>query len=323
MAAGVTVDPDLPAYAPQPVALPPSAAYRDADGAVSIVGYNDMREWLVELDARFTAAHPGIRFALDLRGTRAAPAALISGRSALAPMGAEFSPADLAAFRKAVGRDPIPIRVAHAAVGPRAKSGPVVILVHPSNPLARLTTAQVRRLFTIPADGPPLRRWSELGVSRRDVPDTIRPVGLSPATALALFMAGRHWGGRPFVPGYEGYAESAEVVRRVSADPSAVGFAGMNLVTPRVKVIAVAPNAAGPYSRASADDVVHGRYVYDRFLYLYVRRAPGAPLDPLIADYLRLALSREGQAAVAATPQGYLPLTAAEARVDRERLDLP
>jgi phosphate transport system substrate-binding protein len=221
-----------------------------------------------------------------------------------------------------VGADPVPVRVAHAAVGPHARSGPVVILVHPANPLARLTTAQVRRLFTVPADGLPIRRWSELGLSRGDLPDTIRPVGLALPAALALFMEQRYWGDRPFVPGYQGYAESAQVVRRVAADPAAVGFAGMNPLTPGVKVIAIAPTEAGPWSRASADDVMHGSYVYDRFLYLYVRRTPGGPLDPFVAEYLRLALSREGQAAVAATPEGYLPLNAAEAEAERARLSL-
>jgi hypothetical protein len=38
---------------------------------------------------------------------------------------------------------------------------------------------------------------------------------------------------------------------------------------------------------------------------------------------MRLMLSREGQEAVAATPQRYLPLSAAEAAVEREKLDTP
>ncbi len=317
------VDPALPAYAPKPVAVPPGASYVDASGAIAIVGYNDMRDLLSDLDARFVAAHPGFRFALDLRGTRTAPAALMSGRSAFAPMGAEFSDADLAAFRRTVGRDPIPVRIAHAAVSPRAKSGPVVIIVHPSNPLARLTTAQVRRLFTVPAGEPPLQRWSELESAQPGRADAIHPVGLAAPTALALFMQRHHWGDRPFAAGYAGYAESAEVVQRVGADPAAVGFAGMNLVDASVRVVAIASTESGPASAASADDIVHGRYPYDRFLYLYVRAAPGATLDPFVVEYLRLALSREGQAAVAASPQGYLPLTAAEAATERARLALP
>jgi hypothetical protein len=82
----------LPLYQPRPVALPATVSYLDPDGAVVVVGYNDMRDILAPLAARFTATHPSIRIALELPGTRFAPAALASGKSALAPMGAESSP---------------------------------------------------------------------------------------------------------------------------------------------------------------------------------------------------------------------------------------
>ena len=71
-----SVDPALPRYEPRSVETPKSAAYVAADGAIVVVGYNDMRDLLQPLVARFTATHPGVRFKLDLPGTRMAPAAL-------------------------------------------------------------------------------------------------------------------------------------------------------------------------------------------------------------------------------------------------------
>jgi phosphate transport system substrate-binding protein len=38
-------------------------------------------------------------------------------------------------------------------------------------------------------------------------------------------------------------------------------------------------------------------------------------------EFLRLMLSREGQAAIAASPQRYLPLSAREAALERAKLD--
>ena len=38
-----SVDPALPAYQPQPVELPREASYIAPDGAIVVVGYNDMR----------------------------------------------------------------------------------------------------------------------------------------------------------------------------------------------------------------------------------------------------------------------------------------
>ncbi|MGE5616793.1 MAG: hypothetical protein ACM3X5_07750, partial [Bacillota bacterium] len=70
------VDPALRAYAPQPVAPPRDASYVSPDGAITVVGYNDMKDMLEAMTARFTETHPNVRFNLMLPGTRFAPAAL-------------------------------------------------------------------------------------------------------------------------------------------------------------------------------------------------------------------------------------------------------
>jgi phosphate transport system substrate-binding protein len=62
-----------------------------------------------------------------------------------------------------------------------------------------------------------------------------------------------------------------------------------------------------------------GRYPLDRHLYIYAAR----PLSPLAREFLRLVLSREGQEAIAASPQGYLPLSERDAAAEREKLDQP
>ena len=64
----------------------------------------------------------------------------------------------------------------------------------------------------------------------------------------------------------------------------------------------------------SAADLIADRYPYPRDLYFYIRREPGTPLDPLVAEYVKLVLSKQGQEAVAADPKGYLPLNAPTCR---------
>ena len=65
--------------------------------------------------------------------------------------------------------------------------------------------------------------------------------------------------------------------------------------------------------------MVTGKYPLARFLYVYVNRAPGKPLDPLVREFLKLVLSREGQEVV--VKDGYLPLTAAIVSEERKKLD--
>src|SRR3989442_762544 len=158
------VDPAFPRYEPHDFEIPKGAAYVATDGAIRIVGYNDMRDMLETIVARFVAAHPGTRIALDLPGTRFARAALAAGPSALAPRGAKFPPPQLADYRKTVGDDPLEFRVAHASLDPRALSGPLAIFVHRDNALASLTLAQVARAFNGDAS-----RWGDLGATGEGV----------------------------------------------------------------------------------------------------------------------------------------------------------
>ena len=100
-ATGITnsVDPALPAYRPQPIELPRKAGYVAPDGAITVIGYNDMREMLEATVSAFSTMHPDVRFRLDLPGTRFGPAALAKGLSAFAPMGALFTPPQLEEYR--------------------------------------------------------------------------------------------------------------------------------------------------------------------------------------------------------------------------------
>ncbi len=64
-----------------------------------------------------------------------------------------------------------------------------------------------------------------------------------------------------------------------------------------------------------------GKYPYDRYLLIYLRRVPDVPIDPFVKEYLRLVLSKEGQQAIAAAPPNYLPLNSRELREELAKLD--
>ncbi|MDE2487201.1 MAG: substrate-binding domain-containing protein [Alphaproteobacteria bacterium] len=295
------------------VAPPSGAAWLTADGAVRIVGYNDMAGMIARWDAGFTALHPQVRFAPVLKSTRSAPPALVAGTSALAPMGAEFTPQDLAAYRRAFGGAPLMIRVAHDSLDPKALSGPIGIIVPTVNPLRSLDLAQVARIF---AAGRTPRTWGELGLTGSWRTRPVHLLGLRPGTALARFLQARAFAGRPYSPAVQGFGHSTDVARAVARDPYAIGFAGLD--TPMTGLRAV-PLAAAPGERAIAPTrsaLQEGLYPLDRQLLIYAQR----PLDPLVRAYLAFVLSCEGQAAVAADPLGYIPLTPAQAGAERARL---
>ena len=298
-AAVPAVDPALPRYEPQPVAVPRGAGYVTADGAVAVIGYNDMGEMLGGLGAKFSSLHPGIRFAFTLKGTRTAPPALARGESALAPMGAEFSPGQLADYVAVTGREPLMFRIAHCSLDPAALSGPLAIIVHQDNPLASLTLAEVAEIFT--------------GRSKRG----LHPCGLAPETALGLFMRQHALAGGGFSPEFRGFSQSREVVRAVAADPQAIGFTAGMRVMPGVKALALAPVAGAAPVALTEGNLRAGRYPLDRFLLIYARDRP----EPFVREFLRFILSREGQEIIARGSLGYLPLNAAELAAERAKLE--
>jgi len=305
-------DPPRVHYQPRDIQIPKSAAFITSGGAIAVVGYNDMRDMLEEMVRLFVAAHPGARFELDLRGTRFAPAALAAGTSAFAPMGGEFTPQQLDEYRAVAGADPILFRVAHASLNPRALSGPLAIFVHRENPLRSLTLEQAAGAFTGQA-----AHWSALGATGAWADRPIHPYGLKPETVLGIFAQNKVLGGRAFGRELVGFPQSVDVVEKVSNDSLGIGFAAANRASPSVRALALAPGAKDEPVAATAENIVAGRYPLDRFLLIYTRR----PVMPLAREFLRLVLSREGQQVVAASPQGYLPLSPAEAAAERAKLE--
>ena len=306
----------LPEYVPHAFLLPHGARYLRAGHIASIIGYNDMRGMLAAVDTLFMAAHPSVRFALDLRGTRTAPRALMRGTSALAPMGAPFEAAAMAAYRKATGGAPLQIRVAHAARDPHARSSPLAVYVNRANPLSVIQIRTLAAIFARPKDGVPITHWSQLGATGPWAGRAIHLYGLAPTTALGRFFRKRMFAGRTYTPGYSGYPESRDVIRHIARDPLGIGFADLNQYMPGVKLLALSACPACNPSRGSRADIRAGRYPLDRYLYIYVRR----PLDPFAREYLRLVLSRQGQAAIAAVAPHYIPLSAQDLAAERAHL---
>ena len=74
-----------------------------------------------------------------------------------------------------------------------------------------------------------------------------------------------------------------------------------------------------PVSDGSYADVVSGKYPLNRFLYLYINRAPGKPLDPLVKEFAKLIESKDGQQVV--VKDGYLPLSAEIVKQELAKLE--
>jgi len=320
-AVAMPLDAGLAPYQPQPVALSPEANYVLRDGSIRIGGAEHAQVMIDGFNALFAQTHPGFKFTVQLKGTTTGLPLLTHGVTLFAPLGREVNQIELVPYSKIVGQAPVEIHVAHDSNTPGKFATSLAIYVNRANPLDRLTLAQASRIFSRSNVGGDYSAWSQLGLKGDWAKLAIHPYGTPLSSGFGDYMQKHFLAGRSFAAAYEQFSNTEEIIHRVGDDPAGIGFAAIGITDPKVKQVAIAERKDGEYSSGSPEDIVAGKYVFGRHLYFYVRREPGQPVDPVVKEYFRLILSREGQQIIAAEPDGYMPLTAAEAAAELAKLD--
>ncbi len=335
------IDPNLPVYHPQAVPQPLPVTrgghgWVMSNGSVRIVGFDDMSGMIARWDAEFTKTHPGIIFTPDLKGNGTAIAAITYDMAAFAPEGGGATLLELLPYEKIYGskKDPVAaliIRVAHGSLSPAAKMSPLCIIVNKSNPILSLTKQQVASIFSTGAGTGDFTNWTQLNLGGALADKPIHPTGLywdaysrPEDEYMGEYMMYRQFGPFPgyvFSSQYEQFLHYSDVVKKVASDPLAVGIVQLNKVDPSVRVVPMVEADGHTLSTGTARDIIADTYPYERDLYIYIRREPGTAFDPLVKEYMRLVLSRQGQEAVAQDPKGYLPLNAQDVESELKKLD--
>ena len=330
------VDSALPGYQPQPVAPPHDHGYIMPDGSLRIVGFDDMAGMVAMWNEEFTRTHPGIKFTPILRGNGTAIPAITYDMAVFAPEGGGASLLELLPYEKIYGskKDPVAaliIRVGHGSLNPAAKMSPLGIIVNNSNPIKSLTKKQVASIFSTGSGTGDVTNWSQIGMSGDLADKPIHPTGLywdaynrPEDPYMGEYMMYRQMGpfpGAAFSQNYEQYVHYNEVVKKVADDPLAIGIIALNKADASVRVVPLVESDGHTLSTGSVQDLMADRYPYPRDLYVYIRREPGTPFDPVTEDYMRLILSKHGQEAIARDDKGYLPLNAADVKIELEKLE--
>lgn len=290
------------------------------DGSIRIIGTSAMQFMLQGFDDLYTRTHPGTRFTLQLKGGYIALPQLTYGLTAVTPMAREVTTVELAPYQKIVGEDPLIIRVAHGTVSSQTRTAPLAIYVNKANPILKLTVNQLSRIFSSGAQQGDVTRWGQLGLSGEWKDRPIHTVGTPEASGFGSYMVRHVTRGRAFVPGFTALLSSAEIVKAVGEDVNAIGFCALDFATDQTRIVPLAVSAEKPGLTGTAKEVIDGTYPLDRYVFLFIRRAPGKPLDPFVREYLRIALSRQGQQIVASEPDGFLPLNATEVAEELSKL---
>ncbi|MES2291381.1 MAG: substrate-binding domain-containing protein [Pseudomonadota bacterium] len=299
------LDPALPTY--RPVA--------GLSGSIRSDGSDGMKALMDSWQCRFAALQPGTPKGerWEHLGTLNGFHALLVGEAEIAPMGREIWPQELAQWRSAFGTNsaPVEIAVARGGFNTPQRTTAQAIFVHPSNPLASLSVKQLAAIF---GANPTITRWGQLGLTGEwaDKPIRVLTPPLITPNAMSMQMMvlnGGSWNTAAVAAPY------ADTAKALLADPTAIGFGGLEEGAPGLKSLAVA-GADGVPVPMTAENAANGRYPLTRLM--FIRLAPGQA-TPVVKQFLRFILSRDGQERVRYS--GYFPLTAKQAAAELAKLD--
>ncbi|MBW6392962.1 PstS family phosphate ABC transporter substrate-binding protein [Billgrantia antri] len=280
-------------------------------GNLGVVGSDTMAGLMLRWGEQLSERHPGIRLQLQASGSASAPPALAAGTTRLGPMSRPMDEEERRAFTQRHGYAPVEVEVARDALA---------IIVHRHHDLEALRLEQVDAIFSRTrrcGDELDITRWEQLGIDGRV--GRIELHGRNPASGSYGLFRQRALCGGEYRWRLNEHPGSAAVVAAVTESREAIGYVGLNHLTPGVKPLAL-EDADGELSLPEAEQVRRGDYPLSRSLYLYANLPPGkAPSGPERA-LLELILSPEGQRTVAEL--GFVALSDTALASQRERLGL-
>lgn len=317
------LDAELTDYLPQPLTAEVNVGWLTADGAVRLSGSGHARYVLEKLTAAFAHYHPQARFAIELKGTPTAMAFAINDKAMFSVMGREITPMESVPWRKQRGAEPLGIRVAGAALDTRQHlATSLAVYVHHANPLARISLSQLSRIFTAGNVGGDYSRWGQLGLGGDWADRRIVPLTTQQYSGFGSYMQKHHFGGRALSADCEYLVGTDRLLERLEQEPSAICVAAIGRETALLRALPLAVDDAGPWLNGTVDEMTAGDYALGRYLWFYPAIRHGGGLDALQRAFLRFTLSRQGQQIIASQPDGYLPLSAVDARTELSQLDL-
>ena len=293
-------------------ALPGYKAVSGVSGNVSSIGSDSLNNLMTLWAESFGKFYPNAKIQIEGKGSSTAPPALISGTAQLGPMSREMKGTEVDGFEKKYGYKPTPIRTSVDALA---------VFVNKDNPVKCMTMAQVDAVFSKSrryGHKEDIKTWGQLGLTGEWANKPISLYGRNSASGTYGFFKEHALKNGDYKDEVKEQPGSASVVQGVTVDRFAVGYSGIGYATAGVRAVPLAEKEGGKCYEADPDNAYAGSYPLSRFLYVYVNKAPGKPLDPLTREFVKLVVSKEGQEVV--IKDGYYPIPASIAKEELNKV---
>lgn len=292
----VELDPQLPAY--QQVS--------GVSGSLKSVGSDTLNNLMALWTEGFRAQYPGVKIAIEGKGSSTAPPALIEGTAQFGPMSREMKQKEIEEFEKKFGYKPSVSRVAVDSLA---------IFVHKDNPIKALSMQQLDGIFskTLKSGSKEIKTWGDLGLTGEWANKPISLYGRNSASGTYGYFKEVALKGGDYKDTVKEQPGSSAVVQGVANDKYSIGYSGVGYKTADVKMVPLSEKDNKSFE-ATAENAYSGDYPLARFLYVYFNKKPNQDLDPLMAQFIKYVFSKEGQTVV--IKDGYYPVSKALADED-------
>ena len=285
------LDPNLPAYRP----------LETLSGYLKSVGSDTLGQEMEAWAKGFEKLYPDVKVEIEATGSATAPLALLEGRSQFGPMSRPMTAEETAAFQGKYGYKVSSFRVAVDALA---------VYVNKANPVACLTLPQLSGIFSSnrkTPGGSDIRTWGDLGLTSEWARQPITLYSRNTLSGTYEYFRETALYGGDYKPEIKQQSGSEAVVQAVAADKFAIGYSGIGYKNEGVRAVPLASFYGGTCYEASAEATLSGKYPIARYLYVYVNRKPGQPLDQLRAEFVKYVMSKDGQEQT--ERGGFFPIT--------------
>ena len=287
----------------KPPVDPEIRSYAKADGVaglLTVAGSETMKPLSHRWESKLRELYPNLTIQVQGIGSETGPPALLEGKAQIAAMSRQMTSKEIEAFTKRFGYEPTEVPVANDALA---------IFVHRDNPISGLSLEELDAMFCKerrrghPED---VTSWSQLGLNGEWDVALIKLLGRNQASGTATFFREHVCANGELKENMTKEPGSASVVVGVKKDRYAVGFSGIGYRTSSIKPIPLAAEKGKPFIEPTFETCINASYPLRRHLYLYVNKAPKTAISPAVAEFVKFAMSREGQQVV--VQEGFFPL---------------
>lgn len=280
--------------------IPPYQYAGAMTGTVTVAGSDTMKPLTESWAADLRQLYPGIAIKVDSTGSETGLSRLLEGKAQIAAMSRRMTAQEIVEFKREFGYEPTEVSVAIDALA---------IFVHKDNPIEGLTLPELDAVFSKDRRRGlkyTLQTWGDLMLDGEWAEAPIHLYGRSTTSGTTTFFREHVLEGSPIKPAMITCAGAASVVVELMKDRFGIGFSSIGYRTSGVRPVPIAAVPGSHFVEPSVESAMNGSYPLRRPLYLYINKAPKVTAAPLVAEYVKFALSAQGQQTVIA--QGYYPL---------------